>query len=94
MKTITIEDPVEANAAMKSAFPEALSTWASCGADKGKIEWTAYVCHYDDRPDCSARAETFAEAFDAVKAEAASFEPLAILRKKAEELGLVLVKPA
>lgn len=94
MNTITIEDPVEANAMMRAEFPDGLSVWTSCGCRNGKVSWTAFVCPRDMQPDFSGEGATFAEAFAAVKAKAAEYDPMNQLRKKAEEMGLVLVRPA
>jgi len=93
MNTITIEDPRDADAAVKAAFPDALIAYADFGLrGDGEPEWcfTAFFLCSGLRPVIRGYGSTIEKALEALKAEYAKTDPDLALEAEANKRGFTL----
>lgn len=91
MRTITIEDPRDAELRAKAAFPDALLLWASLYAGKEAPEWRVHVLFTGGRPDCMGKGATADEAIADARRQYDAHNPKRDLEEKAKALGFALM---
>jgi len=86
--TITIPDPAAVQAMMDEQFPTSMLRHASFDKDG----WRMFAMMHGTRDDPTGKGATPEEALADLRAKLAENDPLAKLRKEAEQHGFALMK--